>query len=89
MENMFVIIADEGIYDSEMDYVWVIFGKENAERKFTDFIKERPTDGYGGISLYKAKANEDGIIIPEDFANPIKSKVWNRKTEKWEDDKED
>lgn len=40
-------------------------------------------------SLYKAKANEDGIVVPEDFANPIKSKVWNSKTEKWENDKED
>lgn len=84
IDDLYVLLGSEGMYESYNSYKSVIIGKENAESAFRKWISETPIDEEGDVALYKAKL--DNNYISPDYEQELTHMVFNYETMQWEEE---
>lgn len=89
IDDLFVVMAEEGMYDGAWEYNKVFVGRENAEKFFKEFISDTPRDNYGCITVCGAMIDPiDKAVVP-DFEREIFHRMFNPDTMQWEEREEE
>ena len=89
VDELFVVFAEEGMFDSRFEYDIVFVGRKNAEKFFNEFISGEPRDEYGCITVCHAFIDPIDGSIRRDYEREIFHRMFNPTTMEWEERNEE